>query len=137
MLFRSDRDVLSREPLNAARQEGRVRLICGPVEEIDAPNTYDFIISGLPFTAFKLDDVRRIIAVIRRNLKPGGTFSYFEYAALRRIARTVSLGTRRDRVRKVSDHLDHLIAKHQVAKRTVWRNLPPAYGRHWKFDRDC
>lgn len=128
-----ERDVLSRAPLDRASREGRVRLIRGPVEEIDAAGVYDFVICGLPFTAFDPPSVRRIMGVIERTLKPGGTFSYFEYVGLRRLSCTFGFGVGRRRVRRVSRLLDRLIARHQVRRETVWLNVPPAYGRHWRF----
>jgi phospholipid N-methyltransferase len=129
-----ERDVLSAEPLASARASGRLRLIRGSVEDIDAPGYYDFIISGLPFTAFAAPDVRRILAVIERNLKPGGVFSYFEYRGVRRLACRFRRGEGRRRVRRVSRLMDRRIAQHEVGRRTVWWNLPPAWGRHWVFD---
>ncbi len=129
-----DNEILNKGKLGEARRQGRVRLIRGSVEDVDAPDTYDYVISGLPFTAFKLPDVQSILDVIKRNLKPGGTFSYFEYIGLRRMACTLMRGEKRDRIRELSAHLDQQIAKHQFAKNTVWRNVPPAYGRHWSFD---
>lgn len=128
-----ERDVLSQSPFREAMKEGRVRLIRGPVEELVAPETYDFVICGLPFTAFAPGDVRRIMRVIQRSVKPGGVFSYFEYVALRRLSCTFGVGTNRKRVRQVSRVMDHLIAKHQVRRDTVLLNVPPAYGRHWRF----
>ena len=130
-----ERDVLGGGVLGGARRQGRVRLIRGAVEDISAPDTYDFTICGLPFTALRLSDVRRIMAAIERNLKPGGTFSYFEYVGLRRIACTFATGARRRRVREVSKHLSRLIERHEISQHTVWRNVPPAYGRHWSFDK--
>jgi len=128
-----DRDVLSVEPLATARAEGRARLIRGRVEEIDAPGRYDFIICGLPFTAFAAPDVRRILGVIQKNLKAGGVFSYFEYRGVRRLACTFLRGRGGLRVRRVSRLMDREIAEHEIDRRTVWRNLPPAWGRHWVF----
>ncbi|HRX86526.1 MAG TPA: methyltransferase domain-containing protein [Phycisphaerae bacterium] len=128
-----DRDVLAKEPLARARAEGRVRLIQGRVEEINAPGHYDYIICGLPFTAFAAPDVRRILEVIERNLKPGGVFSYFEYRGMRRLACTFLRGPGGRRVRRVSRLMDRNIERHEVGRRTVWRNLPPAWGRYWVF----
>jgi phospholipid N-methyltransferase len=128
-----EREVLGVEPLASARSAGRVRLIRGRVEDVDAPGRYDFIISGLPFTAFAAPDVRRILAVIEKSIKPGGVFSYFEYRGVRRLACTVLRGRGGLRVRRVSRLMDREIAEHEVGRRSVWRNLPPAWGRHWVF----
>jgi phospholipid N-methyltransferase len=130
-----ERDVLGVEPLASAQAAGQVRLIRGSVEAIDAPGYYDFIVCGLPFTAFAAADVRRILAVIERNLTPGGVFSYFEYRGVRRLACTFRRGEGGRRVRRVSRLMDRRIAQHEIRRRAVWWNLPPAWGRHWVFHR--
>jgi phospholipid N-methyltransferase len=128
-----DRDVLSLEPLGTARRQGRVRLIRGPVQEIDVPPTYDYVVACLPFTVFELEDVIDILEVIKRTLRPSGAFSYFEYLAVRPLARTFYMWTARRRFRDVSDYLDGMIRAHQYKRRIVWRNLPPAMARHLRF----
>ncbi len=130
-----EREVLQKEPLATPYAEGRVRLIRGAVEEINAPHTYDYIICGLPFTAFTPRLVRRVMATIERNLKPDGVFSYFEYKGVRRLACTFGRGPKGRNVRLVSRYMDERIARHQIARTTVWRNFPPAHGRHWVFNK--
>ncbi len=131
-------DVLEAGPLNqgkllTAKNEGRVRLIRAPIQEVDAASSYDFVISGLPFTAFDLESVREIVSVIRRSMKPGGVFSYFEYIALRAIGRNLGFKATRDRLKPVSVFLDEMIANHQVNRQSVMLNIPPAYARHLVF----
>lgn len=127
------RDLIDSGPLNKAHREGRVRLLRCPVQAVDETAAYDFVISGLPFTAFSAQDVGHIVEVIQRNLKPGGVFSYFEYVFLRRLGRMFSMGEKRKRFVAVSELLDQLIERHQFDRKTVWWNLPPAYARHWRF----
>ncbi|GJM24588.1 MAG: SAM-dependent methyltransferase [Phycisphaerae bacterium] len=131
-------DVLERGPLSegklaSARSEGRVRLIRAPIQEVEAAGAYDFVISGLPFTAFKLEIVQEIISVIRRSMKPGGVFSYFEYIALRALGRNLGLKSTKERLRPVSNFLDDMIATHQIKRQTIMLNIPPAYARHLVF----
>jgi len=126
-------DVLSRPEFAPAIAAGRVRLLSQPIQELTHEDRYDFVISGLPLTAFKLRDVRDIFAVIRRCLKPGGVLSYFEYVALRRTSRMLSLGQRRRRIRFVSAYLSKRIRRHQFDHRTVLMNFPPAHARHLRF----
>ncbi len=128
-----DREVLSRDSLAKPRQEGRVRLLRMAVEEIQADRAYDFIVSCLPFTAFALEDVNRIIGAMRLLLAPGGTLSYFEYAGLRRLRRALSIGRHRAEVSRLSAYLDDMIDAHQYSRTTVWRNIPPAFARHLHF----
>ena len=128
------RDVLTNGDFAPAVADGRVRLLNMPVQEIDEPNGYDFVISGLPLTSFDLESVRSILEVIRRALKPGGVFSYFEYIALRPLSRTCAVGRRRARIRGVSAFLTRHIRDHQFSRQTVLANFPPAHARHFRYD---
>ncbi len=127
-------DVVSSQAFGPAVKAGRVNIIAKPVQQLTDENRYDFIISGLPFTAFDLSDVRDIFDVIRRVLKPGGVFSYFEYVGLRKISRNCSLGKKRSQIRGVSSFLNRLIREHQFDREMVVKNFPPAYARHLRFD---
>ena len=128
------RDVLRSSVFEQAVDEGRVRLIAGPMQQIKDENRYDFVLSGLPLTAFSLSDVRDVVAVVRHCLKPGGVFSYFEYVGLRRFTRHLSVGTKRRRIREVSRFLSANIRRYQFDRKTVLRNVPPAHARHWCFE---
>lgn len=128
------RDVLSHGNFASALATRRVRLYGTAVQQLARENTYDFIISGLPFSAFGLHDVREVFDVVRRSLKPGGVFSYFEYVGMRKVSRVLAVGKERERIRKVSAFLSSNIHEHQFARRTVLRNLPPARARYLRFD---
>lgn len=125
-----EQDVLSRGRLGDAFRQDRVRLIRGTAEEIGVAGPYDFVISGLPFTSFDVAQVERVVEVVRSTLRPGGTFSYFEYVGLRSVRCTFAVADR-DRLLGVSRLLDRLNTAHQVTRDTVWWNLPPAHARHW------
>jgi phospholipid N-methyltransferase len=128
-----ERDVLSRGPLASATAEGRVRLLRHAVQALSADHQYDFIISGLPLTAFELKDVEEVFGVIRRSLKPGGVFSYYEYIALRRTSRVLAIGKSRRRLKGVSRFLTKQIRAHEFERKAVLGNVPPAYARHLRF----
>lgn len=128
-----EREVLTRADFAPGVAEGRVRLLRLAVQELSYEDRYDFIISGLPLTAFNLSDLQDVFGVIRRCLRPGGVLSYFEYLALRRTSRFLSIGPRRARIRSVSTYLSRNIREHQISRRTVLKNLPPAYARHFRF----
>lgn len=128
-----ERDVLSTPSFSDGVADGRIRLLKQAVQDIDREEHYDFVISGLPLTAFELEDVENIFATIRRCLKPDGVLSYFEYVGMRRTSRTFALGPKRGRIRNVSAFLTSNIHNHQFARRTVLQNFPPAYARHLRF----
>jgi len=129
-----ERDILSTPTFRRCVAEGRVRLLRSAVQELPYEQRYDYIISGLPFTVFSIEDVSAIFDVIRRCLKPDGVFSYFEYVAMRRATQALSLGRHRDRIRAVSSFLTKNIRAHQFAQRIVLLNFPPAAARHLRFN---
>lgn len=128
------RDVLTGGNFAPAVANGRVRLLQAPVQELNCDDPYDFIISCLPFTAFELCEVQEIFDVLRRGLKPGGVFCYFEYLGFRTTSRWLSFGRRRNRVRSVSTFLSKNIRDHQFSKRIVVKNFPPATARYLRFN---
>jgi len=129
-----ERDVLSNAHFAPFVAESRVSLLRLPVQELPEDKQYDFVISGLPLTAFDLRDVQHVFRVVRRCLKPGGIFSYFEYLGLRRTSRTLAIGKRRARIRAVSAYLTENLRQHRIATKTVLQNLPPADVHHLCFD---
>ncbi len=128
-----EHDVLRHADFAPGVAAGRVRLLRSPVQKLTYENRYDFVISGLPLTSFELSDLQEVFGVIRRCLKPGGVFSYFEYLALRKTSRLFSFGSRRARIRSVSAYLGRNIRDHQFDRKTVLQNLPPAHARHLRF----
>ena len=129
-------EVLSQSQFRRAVLERRVSVRACPVEEMDGDHRFDYIIAGLPFTAFELSQIESILTTVRRMLRPGGVFSYFEYVGMRRLKRQLSLGAGRRHNRAVSALLDDHIGRYEVARRTVLANVPPAHARHWRFDQD-
>ncbi len=125
--------VLASPDFAPAVEAGRVRLLQRRVQDIELDGQYDFIISGLPLTAFEIDDVVEIFSTIRRCLKPTGVLSYFEYMGLRRMSRMFSIGKHRKRIRPVSAYLNDNIRKHQFRHQPVLRNVPPARARYLRF----
>lgn len=129
-----EHDVLSGPAFAKMRARERVRLLRLPIQSLPGNKRYDFVISGLPLTAFELQDVEQVFAVIRRVLKPGGVFSYFEYQWLRRTSRMLALGKSRDRLRAVNSYLTQNLRRHKFAGKNVFLNLPPAHAHHLRFD---
>jgi phospholipid N-methyltransferase len=129
-----DRTILSEPKAAEMRAKGQVSLLCCPVQTIRAVVPYDYIISGLPLTAFAPGTVRDVMESIRVNLAPSGVFSYFEYVGLRRLRVWLSSLRGKHEARVVSDMLTGQIQTHEIGRQTVWCNLPPAYARYWQFD---
>lgn len=121
-------------PLQEHYAAGRVRLLGGYIQQVDGLLQYDFIISGLPLTAFTLRDVKTILDILKRYAKPGCVFSYFEYIGIRPVLAAVRPGKRGRRFRILSTYLDREIADHQIARQAVLLNIPPAWARHLRFE---
>ena len=127
--------VLSTATFAPAVRAGRVRVVCAAAQAIPHEDRYDFIISGLPLTAFSLEDVEAVLGMVRRALKPGAVFSYFEYVGLRKISRTFSMGKHRARLREVSPYLNKHIRTYEFDQQYVIGNLPPAVARHLRYTK--
>ena len=68
----------------------RTRVLHCPVQQLPRDETYDLIVSGLPLNNFSVSDVEEILGVLSALLKPGGTLTFFEYIAIRRVRSLVS-----------------------------------------------
>jgi len=129
-----EQTVLTEDRFGAAIGQKRVRLYQMPIQELDRENYYDFVISGLPLTAFSLRDIKDVLRVIRKSLKSGGVLSYFEYVALRKAVSRLTPGVHGKKRRVISAYLSRNIRRYQFAKETVLQNMPPAHARHLRFD---
>ncbi|NOS99232.1 MAG: methyltransferase domain-containing protein [Phycisphaerales bacterium] len=128
-----ERNILGSPSAIRARADRRITLFNCPAQELPTDQPYDYIVSGLPFTAFSPVVVREILDHVAGLLRPGGVFSYFEYIALRRLRAWTSIGQSRKRVNELSAILDAAIDRHQFHRATVLANFPPAFARHLRF----
>jgi len=129
-----ERDILTLDEFRPAMARGAVRILRQPAQQIAHHRRYDFVLCGLPFTSFEVKDVKDVFSAMRRCLKPGGVFTYYEYVGLRKASEFFSFRRGRNRVRDVSVYLKDLTRKHQFHRKTVLQNLPPAWARHLRFD---
>jgi len=81
----------------------------------------DHVISGLPFASLPVQTTQQILDGIRDTLRPGGTFTTFQYVHAYR------LSPARIFRRTATAHFGA-----PPARRVVWRNLPPAFVLSWK-----
>ena len=101
-----------------------------PIQEFQSQQPYDYVISGLPLMNFPPDMVDLIMQTYFRLLKPDGTLSYFEYAAIRPIRKALAFGAGGKRVRDVDAVLQKYLCTDRFATDTVLLNLPPAWAQH-------
>lgn len=117
------------EPLFQAAAS-RSRVIHLPVQDLPREPTYDVIVSGLPLNNFSVALVEQILESLQRLLRPGGTLSFFEYIAIRRLRALVVGLADRQRLRGIGAALDQVLRGHEIRRDAVWLNLPPAFVHH-------
>ena len=125
---------LKNEPLFAAVAD-RVRVFHCPVEDLPRKEKYDLMISGLPLNNFRPDEVQRILNAMGALLAPGGTLSFFEYIAIRRVKAVISRRAGRERLRGISRVLESLLGEGEIRRDWVWINVPPAWVHHVRMGR--
>jgi phospholipid N-methyltransferase len=108
----------------------RTRILHRPVEELPTDTTYDLIVSGLPLNNFSVDVVEKILQIFLNLLVPGGTLSFFEYIAMRRMKAFVSGPAERRRLRGIRRAMLDVFKIHEIRRDAVWRNVPPAWVHH-------
>lgn len=110
-----------------------LRVLHTPIEELPGRHVYDHVISCLPFNNFPVKLVRTIWDSIRRLTRPGGTFSFFEYVAIRSMKLPFVAGPEKRRLKLVGRHLGRQIRDCEIRRKKVWANFPPAVVHHLKL----
>lgn len=113
----------------------RARVLHCAVEELPDDAPYDLIISGLPLNNFTPQQVSQILSVLVRVLKPGGTLSFFEYIAIRRLRSVVSGRQERERLRGIGKALEGVLRGNEIRRDWIWPNIPPAWVHHVRLSR--
>jgi len=126
------RDKFAADPAFQAVAD-RTRILHQRIEDLPAEPQYDLAISGLPLNNFAVEDVERILAALRKVIKPGGTLSFFEYVAIRRAKGMIGGTSDRQRLQGIAQVLSSLCAAHEIRRDCVLSNLPPAWVHHLRF----
>jgi phospholipid N-methyltransferase len=108
----------------------QVRLVHGPVEDLEGEGVYDYIVSGLPFNNFPVALVREIFQVYSRLLKPGGTLSYYEYSLIRELQTPFVNRRERRRLFRVGRLVGRYLRSCEVRRQRILMNVPPALVHH-------
>jgi phosphatidylethanolamine/phosphatidyl-N-methylethanolamine N-methyltransferase len=114
----------------------RIELHHMSVEDVPEDKPYDVIVSGLPLNNFPVALVERILAKLNRLLAPGGTLSFFEYIAIRKVKATLSPRAERERLRAIGEILDSFLSGREVRRDRVLVNVPPAWVHHVRMTND-
>ncbi len=108
----------------------RVHLHSCAIQDFQAAEPYDFIISGLPINNFPADLVEEIFSIYFKLLAPHGQVSYFEYMYVRPLRRLVSGSSERKRLRELDRVISPYLHRHRVRRNWIFVNLPPAWVQH-------
>jgi phosphatidylethanolamine/phosphatidyl-N-methylethanolamine N-methyltransferase len=111
----------------------RTEIVHAPLESLPGEYCYDVIISGLPLNNFEVPEVEQILSIFQRLIRPGGTLSFFEYIAIRRVKAVVSGRQGRARLRGIGQALHKTLDGREIRRDWVWPNLPPAWVHHVRF----
>ncbi len=101
-----------------------------PLQEFEAEEPYDFIISGLPLNNFPASLVDEVFQAYFRLLSPGGTLSYFEYMYVRSIRKRVGAKQARERLGLIDATMSQFTQRFRVRRDWIFVNLPPAWVQH-------
>lgn len=123
------RDRLERDPAWSAKKS-QVTVVHGPVESMTDPAPFHGIVCGLPFNNFEPPMVDQLFQQFLDRLVPGGSFSFFEYWAIRRLAAPFVGSTNRQRQSAIASVIDEHLTRHRDASELVMFNVPPALVHH-------
>ena len=101
-----------------------------PIQEFNATEPYDVIISGLPLNNFPAELVRSIFETYFKLLAPGGTLSYFEYMYVRPMRKLVANPAEKARLTDLDRIANDYLSKYRLRRSWVFVNLPPAWVQH-------
>lgn len=115
------------------RVKNQVTIYTAGIETIERAPQYDVIISAVPFTNLPPDLVKDFFDTYAQILKPDGVMTYIEYAFGRTIFTVLSRKQEKQRLKAVSQVVNHYVRNYQVKHRFVLLNAPPARIRSLQF----
>ncbi|MCY3018848.1 MAG: methyltransferase domain-containing protein [Planctomycetota bacterium] len=115
------------------RMRSRVVVHQGDVRSLPPHPRFNAIISGLPFSNFRPEEVQGFLEHFRALLKPKGALIWFEYVALRRIQSVFVSKTRREQLRGVAAVTRRFVRSHPHRQEIIAINFPPARVLHLRF----
>lgn len=114
------------------RQGIIIRLHQQDIRHFQGKSSYDYILSGLPFTNFDAPTVSEILGIYLEKLTPEGVLSYFEYSLPPQLRLLFLKPSDHNRLLEVISIMRACRQKHQISSMHIWLNLPPAHARHLK-----
>ena len=103
---------------------------CCPLQEFQAEEPFDVIVSGLPFNNFPAPLVEELIDHCLSLLAPGGEMAFFEYMFVRPIRCKISPVETRNRLKQIEDILQQRFSEYRTRTDWIFVNVPPAWVQH-------
>ncbi len=129
------RERFQKDPLyQSVAQQSHVHV--GPLQDFQADQPYDIIISGLPFNNFSAELVGELMDCCFDLLAPGGTFSFFEYMYVRPVRRVLSRGAERKRLFEIEMLMQKHFQDRRFKTNWIFVNIPPAWVQHLRKEPD-
>ena len=111
-------------------QNDHVVLHEGSIEDASISGNYHAIVCGLPYNAFPTNVSRSILRRLVQLLRPGGTLSFFEYAAIRHMRSAVSSKSVKRAMLWHATFIARLEQDMRGRRELVMMNMPPAWAVH-------
>jgi phosphatidylethanolamine/phosphatidyl-N-methylethanolamine N-methyltransferase len=108
----------------------RARVLHCPIEDLPMGESYDLIVSGLPLNNFSVAVVENLLATLTKLLAKGGTLSFFEYIAVRRVRAIISGKAERQRLRGIGRAMRAVLDGQEIRRDAVLLNVLPAWVHH-------
>ncbi|RIL08614.1 hypothetical protein DCC79_13400, partial [bacterium] len=116
-----------------AARRAQITLQHANVQDLDADDRFDFIISAIPFVNCPPEVVESILAYYRTVLKPDGVLSFIEFAYLRAVRLKMMSLDAREQAEAAIAVMARDVDPHVFRRDLVIRNVPPAWVRHLRF----
>ena len=127
------RRAIAEAPEYATHSE-RIEVHCRPAQQATAETPVDVVICSVPLNNLTAELTSEIFGTGLRLLKPGGSFTYFEYLMLPRIRQVTASAQERARIDAVKA-IKQQLSEHLASAQLVLLNLPPARAVHLVSDK--
>lgn len=106
---------------------------CVSLDEFEPENgfgSYDAVVSGLPLNNFSPDLVSELVEASLKQVRPGGTFSMFEYMYVRPVRMRFGPRETRDRMQAIEEIMQSQFEQYRFRQDWVFLNMLPAWVQH-------
>lgn len=100
------------------------------VDEMGTDQTYDVIVSGLPFANFTPEQVEGIFEYYFKVLRPGGTLSFYGYLYTKEVKAVIAKREDYLRQARTSWVVQDWLERYGIGSEKVFANVPPAWVHH-------